>query len=239
MSELAESIRNRAAEVCDKMRSAAQRAARDPEEAHLLVVTKKQSCATIQAAIEAGLRHFGENYAEEARSKLSFFHSDPRLRWDMIGHIQSRKASLVAEGFQLIHSIDSFKIAAKINRLREHVAPRQKVLVEINLAGETNKNGYRLDSADLEHAFYFDLERFAELTNLEVVGLMGMPPLAEKPEDNRRYFARLRILLEKINKRFGWNLHTLSMGTSSDYEVAIEEGATIVRIGEAILGKRV
>ncbi len=238
MGELADLIRERASIVQETMLQAAAKAGRKDESTRLLVVTKRQSVETIQAAIKAGLSYFGENYPEEASAKLSWFKNHSGIHWEMIGHIQSRKANLVAEGYDLIHSIDSLKLASKIDHLRQTIGGFQRVLLEINIAAEDNKSGYRLDSNFAISHFFDELEGIAKLEYIKVTGLMGMPPLQQNSEDNRVYFAELRKLQEKINSQFGWKMHELSIGTSSDYWIAIEEGATVVRIGEAILGKR-
>lgn len=238
MPELVDLIRERTDRVKSAMSLSAAKAGRPMECTRLLVVTKRQSIETIQAAIEAGLSCFGENYPEEAATKLTWFKEEPGIHWEMIGHVQSRKANLVAYGFDLIHSVDSLKLASKINRLREGSENVQNILIEVNIAAELNKDGYRVDSESEKSAFLAELEAVAELENLKVVGLMGMPPLQEDPEANRVHFASLKKLQENLNKRLGWSMHELSMGTSVDFQVAIEEGATVIRIGEAILGKR-
>lgn len=239
MTDTQDAIRQNLAIVRERMKEAAAKAGRPEEQVRLLVVSKKQSIALIQQAIRAGIRYFGENYPEEAAEKLAFFKKESSLEWDLIGHIQSRKAALVADGFNLIHSVDSLKIAEKLNRLRPEDSPAQRCLIEINIAAEENKDGYRLDSAEGRAHFYKELEAIASCGRLDMVGLMGMPPLQTDPEKNRACFAALRDLKDKLNGRFGLNLQELSMGTSHDYEIAIEEGATIIRLGEAILGKRI
>lgn len=239
MAELADLIRERASGVKAAMLTAAAKAGRPIDCTRLLVVTKRRSVETIQAAIEAGLLWFGENYPEEGATKIAWFKEQPGNHWEMIGHIQSRKANLVAHGYDLIHSVDSLKLASKIDRLRQTSEGAQNILLEVNIAAEDNKSGYRVDSEVAKSTFYTELEAIAELENLKVTGLMGMPPLQENPEDNRVYFAALRELLQAVHVRYGWKLHELSMGTSADFVVAIEEGATVIRIGEAILGKRI
>ena len=238
MTEKVDVIRQRVAEVKAAMAAAAAKVGRPADSTRLLVVSKRHSVETIQAAIEAGLSTFGENYAEEAASKMARFKDQPSIHWEMVGHIQSRKANLIAHGFDLIHSVDSLKLASKIDRLREASKSAQNILIEVNIAAEANKDGYRVDSQSAKNHFYMDLEAIARLENLSLIGLMGMPPLQERPEANRGHFATLRELLEEVNKRFGLKMSELSMGTSFDFQVAIEEGATVIRIGEAILGKR-
>jgi len=238
MTEMVDVIRQRVAEVKAAMAAAAAKVGRPADSTRLLVVSKRHSVETIQAAIEAGLSTFGENYAEEAASKMAQFKDQPSIHWEMVGHIQSRKANLIAHGFDLIHSVDSLKLASKIDRLLEATKCVQNILIEVNIAAEVNKDGYRVDSQTAKDLFYMDLEAIARLEYLSVIGLMGMPPLQDRPEVNRGHFAVLRELLEEVNKRFGLKMSELSMGTSFDFQVAIEEGATVIRIGEAILGKR-
>ena len=238
MTESVDLIRERVAQVKAAVSLAASKAGRPVDDTRLLVVTKLHNVETIQAAIEAGLSTFGENYAEEAASKMAQFKDQPSIHWEMIGHIQSRKANLVAHGFNLIHSVDSLKLASKIDRLRESSELTQNILVEVNIAAEPNKEGYRVDTENARDLFYMELEAIAKLENLKLSGLMGMPPLQEKPENNRVHFAALRELLDAINKLYSWKMSELSMGTSTDFQVAIEEGATVIRVGEAILGKR-
>jgi pyridoxal phosphate enzyme (YggS family) len=223
LAELVDLIRERVSSVKEAMVTAATKAGRPADSMRLLVVTKRHSIETIQAAIEAGLSRFGENYPEEAAAKISQFNKNPNIHWEMIGHIQSRKANLIAHGFDLIHSVDSLKLASKIDRLREPSELAQNILIEVNIAAETNKDGFRVDSETAISDLYKELESIAELEN---------------PETNRFYFAALRELREALNERYDWKLNELSMGTSADFQVAIEEGATVIRIGEAILGKR-
>jgi pyridoxal phosphate enzyme (YggS family) len=238
LAELVDLIRERVSSVKEAMVTAATKAGRPADSMRLLVVTKRHSIETIQAAIEAGLSRFGENYPEEAAAKISQFNKNPNIHWEMIGHIQSRKANLIAHGFDLIHSVDSLKLASKIDRLREPSELAQNILIEVNIAAETNKDGFRVDSETAISDLYKELESIAELGNLKIIGLMRMPPLQQNPETNRFYFAALRELREALNERYDWKLNELSMGTSADFQVAIEEGATVIRIGEAILGKR-
>ena len=238
MPELVDVIRERTDKVKAAMSLSAAKAGRPLECTRLLVVTKRQRIETIQAAIEAGISCFGENYPEEAATKLSWFKEEPGIHWEMIGHVQSRKANLVSQGFELIHSVDSLRLASKINRLREGSRYAQNILIEVNIAAEADKDGYRVDSESEKSHFLAELEAINQLENLKVIGLMGMPPLQNDPEANRVHFAALKKLQEALNERFGWSVHELSMGTSADFQVAIEEGSTVIRIGEAILGKR-
>jgi len=205
---------------------------------HLVVVTKGQPVEKIEEVIEAGATILGENYPEETIKKIPSLLSTP-VKWHMIGHLQSRKAKYVAEEFAMIHSIDRVEVAAKLN---ERLASTNRVmpaLFEVNLSGEEAKNGF---SAWDEQAWDRLIESFQslqELGNLHFVGLMTMPPYSENPESSREIYKKCRKLLELIQKQTtDPNFTQLSMGTSFDYGVAIQEGATYLRIGQAIMGER-
>jgi pyridoxal phosphate enzyme (YggS family) len=222
---------------------ASQRAGRTPESVRLVVVTKAQPLSVVEAAIAAGALNLGENYAEEAVSKIEAMRLAPphgdAIAWHMIGHIQGRKARLVAPYFDLIHSVDSLKLAQRLDSFAGELGRSLSVLLECNVGGESSKHGW--DAADKATwpRLTAEMAGVASLPHLEVQGLMTMPPLAITPEDSRPHFARLRefraYLAEKLPS-VHW--HELSMGTSADFTVAVEEGATLVRIGEAIVGPR-
>jgi PLP dependent protein len=225
--------------VNNKMRTAAEKAGRDSNDIKLVVVTKSQSIETTRNSILAGAKIIGENYVEEGVSKKEELVLEYAAEWHMIGHIQSRKAKTVAMNFDMVHSIDSLKLARKLNQHCMHLKKNLPVLLEFNVGGEINKYGW---IAPYEKDWFELLPTIREICNyqhLTVSGLMTMPPYAEEPELSRPYFKKLinlqNFLKEEIPEN-EWN--ELSIGTSSDFEVAIEEGATIVRIGEAILGKR-
>jgi pyridoxal phosphate enzyme (YggS family) len=204
-----------------------------------VVVTKTQPSQVIEAAVEAGARLLGENYAEEAAGKIGAMPPRTDIEWHMIGHVQSRKAQLVAQHFALVHSLDSLKLAERLDRAASVLGRRLPVLLEVNVSGEESKSG--LQASD--EARWADLVPMAEaisnFQNLKVLGLMTMPPLTSEPEQARIYFRRLRRIRDFLAAQAGgieWS--ELSMGTSADYQVAVEEGATLVRIGQAILGPR-
>lgn len=226
--------------VQERIVASCYRANRSPQEVMLIVVTKGHNIERIRCVIELGLRKFGENYAEEGVEKIQKIGQLPRLEWHMIGHIQSRKAEMVAQYYDFVHSIDSLKLARRLNQFAEARKKKLPVLLECNISGEETKFGF--PAAD--KAKWDDLaEIFSEIAlypNLDVRGLMTMAPFYQNAEDARPVFKKL---VELQNYLRSWvpkgTWRELSMGMSSDFEIAIEEGATMVRIGQAILGERV
>ncbi len=239
MTNLASTIREKYQYTLDQIENAARKSNRNPQEIRLVVVTKSQPLEVVQAAIEAGIRILGENYPEEAVTKMQSLEEQTGVEWHMIGHVQSRKAQLVADHFALLHSLDSLKLAQRLNRFaaeQDHVLP---VLLEFNVGGEESKSGWDASDETRWTAFLPELADLLNLPHLRVHGLMTMPPLGTDPEDSRRFFLRLRRLRDHLATQFpntDWN--QLSMGTSADYTVAVEEGATLVRVGTAIVGAR-
>ena len=232
-------IRERYIRIQAQIVDAARIAGRAPESIQLLVVTKKQPVSVIEAAIVADVKIFGENYPEEAVSKQQVLNIGNKVEWHMIGHVQSRKARLVAENFALLHSLDSLKLARRLDRFAAEFGRKLPVLLEFNVGGEESKFGWQASDESLWDNFLPDLEALLSLENLEVQGLMTMPPFFEDAELARPYFRQLRVLRDHLSALYPqvkWE--QLSMGTSGDFQVAIEEGATIVRVGQAILGSR-
>lgn len=224
--------------VLSNIDKAANKAGRNPDEIRLVVVSKYKPVEVIETAISAGAKIFGENYPEQAVPKIEqIINSD--IEWHMIGHLQSRKAALVADHFSLLHSLDSEKLANKLAMLNVERGKRMRVLVEVNLSGEESKDGWAAWNEDLWPDLIHKLEAIIQLPGIKVEGLMTMPPLSVDPEDSRAVFVKLRKLQDRLMKDLGeeyWQ--DLSIGTSHDYEIAIEEGARYVRIGQAILGER-
>ena len=194
----------------------------------LILATKTQTPEAVRAAYHAGARDFGENYVQEGIAKRGELADLAGARWHMIGHLQSNKAKSAVEHFDLIHTLDSERLAVQIARVRP--SPKVQVLIEVNLGGELSKSGVAPDRVESLIEAARDL--------VEVVGLMTIPPEVEAAEQARPYFARMRELRDRLAARTGLALSELSMGMTADYEVAIEEGATIVRIGRAIFGER-
>ena len=239
MSDLVASIRENYQHTLDQIASAARKRDRNPDDIRLVVVTKTHPLETVQAAIEAGVRILGENYPEEGVMKIQSLAAQSGVEWHMIGHVQSRKAKLVVDHFALLHSLDSLKLAQRLDRFAsagEHILP---VLLEFNVGGEESKSGWDASDEVRWNALLPEVESILALPHLRVQGLMTMPPLETNPEEARGYFKRLKRLRDHLAAHFpevDWR--ELSMGTSADYTVAVEEGATLVRIGTAIVGER-
>lgn len=239
MSQTVASIRQRYLHALDRIASAAQKAGRDPESVKLVVVTKAQPVETVRAALEAGVKILGENYAEEGVTKLQFLRGVSAVEWHMIGHVQSRKAKLVAEHFDFLHSLDSLKLARRLDRFCGEAGRKLPVLLEFNVGGEESKSGWQASDESRWEGLLGEAAAILNLPNLQVRGLMTMPPLGETPDASRPFFRRLKRLQAFLAARFPQaDFSELSMGTSFDYEVAVEEGATFVRVGTAILGER-
>jgi pyridoxal phosphate enzyme (YggS family) len=239
MSDLVQSIRERYLQTLENIASAAQSAGRNPESVKLVVVTKTQPVEVVQAAIEAGAHLLGENYPEEGVMKLQSMRQFSAVEWHMIGHVQSRKAQLVAENFNLLHSLDSLKLAKRLDRFCGEAGRALPVLLEFNVGGEESKSGWLAGDETHWSALLDDLAAVAALPNLQVRGLMTMPPLGGTSEFSRPFFQKLRRLQQYLASQFQQvNFSELSMGTSGDYETAVQEGATLVRVGAAIVGAR-
>ena len=239
MSNLVSSIRENYQSTLDQIADAARRSDRAPHEIRLVVVTKSQPIEVVQAAMEAGVRILGENYPEEGVRKMQSLAGQSGVEWHMIGHVQSRKARLVADHFALLHSLDSLKLAQRLDRFAAERSRVLPVLLEFNVGGEASKSGWDASEEALWGALLPDISSILDLPALQVQGLMTMPPLGTDSEDSRRFFRRLRQLRDHLATQFpraDW--HELSMGTSADYPVAVEEGATLVRVGTAIVGAR-
>ena len=239
MPDLLSPIRENYQHTLDQIASAARRSSRDPKDVRLVVVTKSQPLEVVQAALEAGVGLLGENYPEEAVLKIQSLAVQSGVEWHMIGHVQSRKARLVADHFALLHSLDSLKLARRLDRFAAEANRVLPVLLEFNVGGETSKTGWDASDELYWDALFPDISSILDLPNLRVQGLMTMPPLEIDPEDSRPFFQRLRQLRDRFASQFpqaDWR--ELSMGTSADYQVAVEEGATLVRVGTAIVGAR-
>jgi pyridoxal phosphate enzyme (YggS family) len=239
MSDLVRSIRERYLQTLDRIAVAARSVNRNPDDVKLVVVTKTQPLDVVQAAVEAGARFLGENYPEEGVMKIQSMAGQIGVEWHMIGHVQSRKAKLVAEHFNLVHSLDSLKLAVRLDRFASEFERVLPVLLEFNVGGEQSKSGWNITDVEKLDALMPEMEILLTLSHLQVRGLMTMPPLGEAPESARIYFQKLVRLRDMLAKRFSQvDWPALSMGTSTDYEVAVQEGATMVRIGTAIIGAR-
>ncbi|HXZ36196.1 MAG TPA: YggS family pyridoxal phosphate-dependent enzyme [Thermodesulfobacteriota bacterium] len=225
-------IAENVARVRERMEAAAKRAGRDLAKVRLVAVSKTVGLDRILQAIEAGVDSLGENYVQEAQEKIGAL--EQRISWHFIGHLQSNKAKVAARLFDWVHSVDSLKLAEELSRAGRQQSKILPVLLQVNLGKEETKFG-----AQEEEVFRL-LERMGSLPGVSVKGLMAMPPFFENPEESRPYFRALRILAENVSKRqiTGVLMEELSMGMSNDFEVAIEEGATLVRVGTAVFGPR-
>jgi pyridoxal phosphate enzyme (YggS family) len=231
------SFEERLQTIRKRIAAAAVRAGRDPSEIRLIAVSKGQPATAVRAALDAGLREFGENYLEEAEPKIRAL--DPSIAWHMIGHVQSRKAKTVATLFPVIHSVDSLALARRLSRSTSEAGKTLSILLECNLAGEASKTGFPAADSSTWSGLFREWEQILALPGLSVDGLMTMPPYSENPELSRPVFGRLRELRELARRELpqaGWR--DLSMGMSDDFEQAVEEGATLVRIGRALFGPR-
>lgn len=217
-------------QVKKEIKAACQKAGRPPCQVLLLGAAKGRDIGEIKQAFEQGLKIIGENRVQEMLKKLPSL--PPKLRVDFIGHLQRNKAKLAVKHCQLVHSVDSLPLAREINKQARRLGKTQAILVQVNVAEEKSKFGFRIN-----RSFYQDFKEIITLPNLRVKGLMTMAPYTKNPEKIRPIFRKLKKLKNHLEKKFGLSLPELSMGMSDTYKVAIEEGATIVRLGRAIFGK--
>jgi len=219
--------------IHERIQKTAMACGRDPETIRLVAVSKTIPSDRVKEAIDAGVTILGENYIQEAREKINAL-SSYAVSWHFIGHLQSNKAKYAVKLFDLIHAIDSLKLARELDKQAKKISKIQQVLIQVNIGEESSKSGvYKQDTIEL-------IEAISLLENLSVKGLMTMPPFFNTPEKVRPFFADLRTLRDHIKNANITNItmDELSMGMTGDFEAAIEEGATLVRIGTAIFGKR-
>jgi len=221
-------------QVCEHINHAAAASSRDPREVTLVAISKTFPVEAISEAIEAGLRTFGENRVQEAEPKIGSLAANRALEWHLVGHLQSNKAKRAVQLFEVIHSVDSIKLAQKLSQSCVELEKSVSVLIQVNLGLEQTKSGARSEQVE------GIVDQVARLPGLRLDGLMTIPPFFENPDQSRPFFARLRELRDRIESAHPGSLGRkhLSMGMSHDFRVAIEEGATIVRIGTAIFGNR-
>jgi pyridoxal phosphate enzyme (YggS family) len=227
-------LKDNIAAIRERIIQAAERSGRQSEDVKLVAVSKTADAGAVREAIKAGLRIFGENRVQEARDKIAilrFEASNQNLEWHLLGHLQRNKAKYAVGLFELIHSVDSVALADELQRQADKAGRAQRILVEVKLSEEDTKAGVA------EKDLWALLEHIKGLKDLALEGLMMMPPFFGNPEEARPYFRRLRELRDELQNN-GFNLPELSMGMSNDFEVAIEEGATLVRVGTAIFGGR-
>ena len=238
MSSLSDSIREHYEQTLSRISAAETRAGRAAGSAKLVVVTKSQPVETVRAALEAGVKILGENYPEEAVEKIKAI-GPVDVEWHMIGHVQSRKVDLIPNNFSLMHSLDGLKLATRLDRFAAQTGHAQPVLLEFNVGEEESKFGWVASEESRWPALLPEIDMVLKLARLTVRGLMTMPPLFEDPERTRPYFQKLCRLRDFLAQNFpAANWSELSIGTSVDFEAAVEEGATLVRVGTAIVGPR-
>ena len=213
---------------------AAKRAGRDPSGVRLLAVTKEQSDVTVAKGIQAGMTLLGENKVQEASGKIEAFGRKNGLEWHFIGRLQKNKVKFIFDLFDLIHSVDSLALAEAIHKKAQKIGSCMPILLQVNISGEKSKLG--IDPLDLPR----EIRKFAKLEGVKISGLMTIPPFDRNPETSRPYYARLRELRDTCSSLNIPRIYLdeLSMGMSNDYEVAIEEGATLVRVGTGLFGPR-
>ena len=226
MASIAENIER----VRELIAQAATKSKRSVDEVELVAISKTHDAAKVREAIEAGQALFGESRVQEARIKIPELPSN--LRWHFVGHLQKNKIRHVLPLFEMIHSVDSLALAGDINRIAEEDGMHPRVLIEVNVAGEGSKFGFQPEKLRAE------MESLLALPRLSILGLMVIPPIAEEAETSRKYFVELRELRDRLQTEFHVDLAQLSMGMTQDFAVAVEEGATLVRVGTAIFGER-
>lgn len=226
MSELADNLSDVSAQIA----AACQRAGRDLDSVQLITVSKTFLVESIREAVEAGHLHFGESKIQEAEPKIAALPGS--LHWHFIGRVQRNKVRKLLQSFEVIHAVDSLRLAAYTNEIARELGLFPKVFLQVNVGGEATKGGFEPDVLRAE------MEEILKLDRLEIIGLMCIPPAGPDAESARPWFATLRKLRDALEVEFSLKLPSLSMGMSGDYAVAIEEGATHVRVGSAIFGKR-
>lgn len=233
------SIRDRYLAALENIALAAGRAGQDPRRIRLVVVTKSQPLEIVQAVIDAGVRLLGENYPEEGVTKIQSLRDCSAVEWHMIGHVQGRKAQLVAQNFHYLHSLDSVKLANRLDRFCGQAGRPLPTLLEFNVGGEQSKSGWPAWEESRWPDLTPEMASVLALPNLSIRGLMAMPPIGADAEYSRPFFQKVKRLQEYLHSQFPQaDFSEISMGTSIDYEVAVEEGATLVRVGTSIVGPR-
>lgn len=226
MNSIAENLQR----VREQMAQAAAKAGRPVEEIELVAITKTHPAEKVREAIEAGQTLFGESRVQEARRKIAELPSN--VRWHFVGHLQKNKVRHTLPLFEIIHSVDSLALAEEINRIAQEEGLHPRVLLEVNVGGEGSKFGFAPEKLRTE------LDSLLALPRLSILGLMCIPPIAQEVEASRKYFVQLREFRDSLQTEFRVDLAQLSMGMTQDYWIAVEEGATLVRVGTAIFGER-
>ena len=229
-----QSCMNSIAENLERVRrqiaSAAAKSGRSPDAVELVAITKMHPAERVREAVEAGQSLFGENRVQEARAKIPELPSN--LRWHFVGHLQKNKVRQALPLFEMTHSVDSLALAQDINRIAEEEGLHPRVLLEVNVAGEGSKFGFSSEKIRDQ------MEELLALSRLSILGLMTIPPVSKESETSRKYFVQLRELRDRLQTEFRVDFAQLSMGMTQDFPIAVEEGATLVRVGTAIFGER-
>jgi pyridoxal phosphate enzyme (YggS family) len=223
-------VRRNLEQVQTQIAEAAQKAGRPAGDVQLVAISKTHDAEKVRAAHEAGQSLFGESRVQEARGKIPLLPS--ALRWHFVGHLQKNKIRHALPLFELFHGIDDVDLAREMNRIAEEEGVHPRILLEVNVAGEGSKFGFKPETVRAE------MEALLALSRLTIEGLMTIAPLAEDAEASRKFFAQLRQLRDALEKEFNMKLPQLSMGMTNDFPIAVEEGATLVRVGTAIFGER-
>ena len=226
MNSIAENLER----VREQIAAASAKSGRSTDDVELVAITKTHPAERVREAIEAGQTLFGESRVQEARAKIPELPSN--VRWHFVGHLQKNKIRHALPLFELIHSVDSLQLAQEMNRIAQEGGLHPRVLLEINVAGEGSKFGFRSDRLREQ------MEALLALPRLSILGLMTIPPLAEDAQASRKYFIQLRELRDRLQTEFRVDFAQLSMGMTQDFPIAVEEGATLVRVGTAIFGER-
>src|SRR5437867_2484248 len=226
MTSVAENLER----VREQIARAAAKSGRSVDDVELVAITKTHPAEKVREAIEAGQTLFGESRIQEARGKIPELPSN--IRWHFVGHLQKNKVRHALPLFEIIHSVDSLALAEDINRIAQEEGLHPRVLLEVNVGGEGSKFGFAPEKLRAE------LESLLALPRLSILGLMCIPPIAEEAEASRKYFVQLRELRDRLQTEFHVDLAQLSMGMTQDFAIAVEEGATLVRVGTAIFGER-
>lgn len=233
-----EEIEKRYQDVAEKIQEAALKVGRNPKDINLVVVTKQKSAVIDKYLAELGLLDMGESYLKEAEFKIEILKEYP-IRWHMIGNIQRGKEREVAHYFDMVHSVDNYEVAERLNQSCKENGKIMPIFLECNVSGEGTKAGWDVVNDKEWPIFVEDVKQVLDLDHLKLLGLMTMAPYSTEPEDARPFFRKIKSLLNYINQKFPQQeINELSMGMSGDFQVAIEEGATYLRIGSAIVGKR-
>lgn len=227
-------LKSRYEDIVSRVNKAALKSGRNPDDIKIIPVSKTHPAKILECAYKSGIKIFGENYVQELNDKYDILHDKgiKDIEWHYIGHLQTNKVRFIAPFVDYIHSVDSLKLATEISKRGEFAERTIKILVQINTSGELNKSGIEPDEATIL------ISQIIDLPNIEISGLMTIGTFTDDEQIQRQEFSTLRNTLDEINSKIGCNFKHLSMGMTSDFEIAIDEGATMIRVGTAIFGTR-